>query len=80
MAMMASTMRALRARSPAIALVEAWWKARGLPLEMLYVPTHLVRFANLYANPNVWPSLYGLQHDEKDVFALKGPKQGPLQD
>ena len=35
--------------------------------------THLTRFNRLYASPEIWGSLVGIQHDEKDVFRVLGP-------
>jgi len=44
----------------------------GLPRELYLTPDHLLKFANKLSQPSVWPSLYGLQHDEKDIYRVTG--------
>ena len=69
-ALMKAARRGLHALSLAFEEVEAWWEQRGLPLDLLYTPPHLQPFADLYSDPAILPSLFGLQHDEN--------REGPL--
>ena len=47
------------------------WLARiGVPPWVLFVPPDLRQFAGRYANPELWPYLYGMQHDEKDAKSV----------
>jgi hypothetical protein len=53
--------------------VESELKAQGVPLGVFIVPDHLRQLGGLYSDPELWPTLYGLQHDEKDVYRVIGP-------
>ena len=48
------------------------WSARRIPPFALSPPPHLAHWAGRYSDPAVWASLFGIQHDEKDVFRVVG--------
>ena len=54
--------------------VKKWCLRSGIPPQTLsaFCPPHLRCFHNLYANPELWPKLCFLQHDEKDIFRVRG--------
>ena len=74
MASVRSCRRALSARWAAFSIVERWWGDRGLPVQLLWTPIHLRQWRGLYCAPSLWPTLVGLQHDEKDLFSQRGSK------
>ena len=47
-----------------------WWSR--VPRWVIDVPLHLRAYAGRYSAPAMWPTLYGLQHDEKDMFRVVG--------
>ena len=53
----------------AIRVVRRWSR---VPSWVFDVPQHLRAYAGRYSDPEMWPTLYGLQHDEKDVFRVVG--------
>ena len=55
-----------------IPCVRDWLRRSGLPVEVVLVPPEHRRYAGIYANPALWPSLVGTQHDEKDVYRVIG--------
>ena len=60
-------------RAQVASILSAWARRQGLPVEVILPPDHLARFAGLYEAPKLWPSLVGIQHDEKDIFRVLGP-------
>lgn len=56
-----------------VAVVRRWLTARGVPPELYFCPPHLAELYGLYNDPKDWPSLFALQHDEKDVYRAYGP-------
>lgn len=53
--------------------LRGWCKRAGIPEWVVMVPPHLRAFSGLFADESLWPLLYGLQHDEKDIFRVRGP-------
>ena len=53
----------------AMRVVRRWSR---VPSWVFDVPQHLRAYAGRYSDPEMWPTLYGLQHDEKDVFRVVG--------
>eukprot|EP00966_Prymnesium_polylepis_P232728 5382559-Prymnesium_polylepis.1 len=49
--------------------VELELKAQGVPFGVFIVPDHLREIGGLYPDPELWPTLYGLQHDERTSTA-----------
>jgi hypothetical protein len=56
-------------------VVKAWLRRQGIPFEVLFPPAHLQTHSWRYADPVMWPSLYVLQHDEKDIKRVRGALQ-----
>jgi outer membrane murein-binding lipoprotein Lpp len=63
---------ALRLGLDGARLLRLWLAASGIPEWLVFVPSHLAAYAGRYSDPDLWPSLYGLQHDEKDMFRVVG--------
>ena len=53
----------------AMRVVRRWSR---VPFWVFDVPQHLRAYAGRYSDPEKWPTLYGLQHDEKDMFRVVG--------
>ena len=56
-------------------VLRPWLRRQGVPPEVLLVPPHLVHYKELYSDPQLWPSMYILAHDEKDMKWVKGSLQ-----
>lgn len=52
----------------------AWLRECGVPEALIFTPVHFSRFADIYADKSVRSDLYGIQHDEKDVYRIIGPR------
>ena len=60
-------------------LVRKWLVAHPMhPARVVLRCPHDRRFFSIYADPALRATLFGLQHDEKDIFRVLGP--GGLQD
>ena len=56
-------------------VIRPWLRRHGVPPEVLLVPPHLVRYKGLYREYELWPHMYILSHDEKDIKRVKGSLQ-----
>ena len=57
----------------AITIVRSWQHATGVPSRVAFPLPQLAHFRGRLSDSSVWPSLVGLQHNEKDVFRVLGP-------
>ena len=56
-------------------VMRPWLRQQGVPHEVLLVPPHLVHYKGHYRNHELWPHMYILSHDEKDMKRMKGSLQ-----
>ena len=58
---------------PVVVELKKYLSRRGLPAEVLFPPPHLVKHHDDLSDPELWPTLFGVQHDEKDSYRVDGP-------
>ena len=59
-------------------IMRRWMRRDGIPEQVVFPPEHCRKLAGIYADEDLWPKLYGMQHDEKDIFRKVGT--GGVQD